>query len=71
MVVHHRARKKTLRTIQYYTIAIAIMPCLFIYSLWATRGELLLPRVTGAIINIAITYAFIVALRAQKAKLDR
>jgi hypothetical protein len=29
----------------------------------------LLPRIIGAAVNIAITSAFIVALRAQKAKL--
>jgi hypothetical protein len=63
------ARKKTLQTIRNYKIAISVMPGLFAYALWSTTNDPLLPRIIGAAINIAITGAFFVALRAQKAKL--
>jgi hypothetical protein len=68
--VNSAARKKALRTVRNCKIAIAVMPVLFAYALWSTRGDPLLPRIIGATINIAITSAFIIALRTQKAKLD-
>jgi hypothetical protein len=64
------ARKKILRNVRNYKIVIAVMPVLFAYALWSTMGDPLLPRIIGAAINIAITSAFIIALRTQKAKLE-
>lgn len=67
--VDSAARKKTLKAIRHCKIVIAVMSVGLAYGLWLTKSDPLLPRLVGAAINVAITGAFIVALRAQKAKL--
>ncbi len=62
-------RKEILRSIRICKVAIAVMLLIFVYALWATRNDPLLPRIVGAVINIAITSAFIIGLKRQRAKL--
>jgi hypothetical protein len=62
-------RKEILRRIRFCKVAIAVMLLIFVYALWATRNDPLLPRIVGAVINIAVTGVFVVGLKTQKAKL--
>jgi hypothetical protein len=55
--------KGAMRTIR---IAIVVLPVLLVTGLWLTRGESLLPRITGAAINVLITAWFINILRKAK-----
>ena len=65
------ARKKILRSIRTCKGAIAAMLVIFFYGLWSTRSGPLLPRIVGAVINLTITSALVIALKAQKAKLKQ
>lgn len=59
------------KSIRNYKIAIAAMVVLFIYASWATREGPVLPRLTGAATNIAVTYALVVALKSKQEKRRR
>jgi hypothetical protein len=51
-------------------IAVVVLPVLLVTGLWVTRGEPLLPRLTGAAINLLITVWLIILLRKAKKKVD-
>src|SRR5690348_3273649 len=63
------ARKRILRSIRTCKVAIAVMLVIFVYAFWATKNDPLLLRIVGAVINLAITSAFVIALKTQRAKL--
>ena len=66
-VVH----QKLVRSIRSLRVGLFMMPTVLIYALFATKGESVFPRITGAVMNLLITWAFYKALRAQKAKLHQ
>jgi hypothetical protein len=51
-------------------IAVVVLPVLLVTGLWVTRGEPLLPRLTGAAINLLIMVWLIILLRKAKKKVD-
>jgi hypothetical protein len=51
-------------------IAVVVLPVLLVTGLWVTRREPLLPRLTGAAINLLITVWLIILLRKAKKKVD-
>jgi Na+/H+ antiporter NhaD/arsenite permease-like protein len=63
--------RQILRKIRTFKVVIVIMPLLLVYALWDSRGEPVLPRLTGAVISLCGTYVFIMVLRAEKAKLTK
>jgi hypothetical protein len=63
------ARQEIKRRIRHYTIIIIVLPFILLYGLYETRGGPLLPRVTGAVVNLLFTFAFVLALRAERRKL--
>jgi hypothetical protein len=65
------AREDIKRRIRQYTITIVLLPLILLYGLYETRGGPLLPRLTGAAVNLLFTFAFILALRAQRGKLKK
>jgi hypothetical protein len=65
------AREDIKRRIRQYTITIVVLPLILLYGLYETRGGPLLPRLTGAAVNLLFTFAFILALRAQRGKLKK
>jgi hypothetical protein len=62
------ARKKILRAVRRYKLMIAVMLCALVYGLWETRSGPLFPRMTGVLINLAITGSLIRGLRVAKAE---
>ena len=66
-----RAREDIKRRIRHYKIIIVVLPLVLLYGLYETRGGPLLPRLTGAAVNLLFTCAFILALRAQQGKLKK
>ena len=52
-----------IRRLQFCVVA---LPVLLIFGLWETRGEPLLPRLTGAAINISFMLWFIYIIRRSK-----
>lgn len=65
------ARRRVLRTIRLYTAMIVVLPLALAYGLWDTRGGPLLPRISGTIVNVLMTYGLIRAVGAERAKLKR
>ncbi len=63
------SRRKIMRTVRNYKIVVIVMPLILVFACWGTRGDPLLPRLIGAAINLVLTFLFVVALRAQQAKL--
>jgi hypothetical protein len=51
-------------------LAVVVLPVLLVTGLWFTRGEPLLPRLTGAAINLLIMVWLIILLRKAKKKVD-
>jgi hypothetical protein len=64
-------REDIRRKIRQYTIMVVVLPLILLYGLYESRGGPLLPRLTGAVVNILFTVAFIVGLRAQRGKLKK
>ena len=64
------ARKAIVRGIRILRFFIILWPLNLIYCLWDSRGGPLLPRVAGTAGNLCLTWLFLRALRAQKAKLE-
>lgn len=64
-------RKKIMRSIRILRVGIVMMPVFLIYGLSVTTGEPLFPRITGAVINICMTWSFYHALRIERAKLQQ
>jgi hypothetical protein len=56
-------------TLKKVRIAVAVLPVL-VMGLWLTRGEPLLPRLTGAAINVLITVWLIFLLGRANKKID-
>jgi hypothetical protein len=65
------AREDIKRKIRHYKIIIVVLPSILTYGLYETRGGPLLPRLTGAAMNLLFTFAFILVLRVQQGKLKR
>jgi hypothetical protein len=64
-------RKKILRIIRTLRFGIIMMPIFLIYGLSVTTGIPIFPRITGAVINLFITWSFYRALRVERAKLQQ
>ena len=64
-------RKKIMRSIRILRVGLVMMPVFLIYGLSATSGGPLFPRITGAAINLLITWTIYRALRVERAKLQQ
>jgi len=64
-------RKKVMRSIRVLRVGLIMMPVFLIYGLSATSGEPVFPRITGAVINLFITWSIYRALRAERTKLQQ
>ncbi len=65
------AREDIKRRIRRYTIIVVVLPLTLLYGLYQSRGGPLLPRLTGAAVNLLFTFAFVLALIAQRRKLKK
>jgi uncharacterized membrane protein len=65
------ARKKIVRSIRSLKLGLIMMPVALVIGLLATIGEPILPRITGAVMNLLITWTLYKAIRAQKSKLQQ
>jgi uncharacterized membrane protein len=65
------ARKKIVRSIRSLKLGLVMMPTSLVLGLLATIGEPVFPRITGAVINVLITWTLYKAFRIQKAKLQQ
>ena len=54
------------RAIRRLRAAVIALPIMLICGLWATRGEPLLPRLTGCAVNLLFTGYFLFLLRKAK-----
>jgi hypothetical protein len=64
-------RRKVRRSIRTLRIGFILMPVFLIYGLSVTSGDPLFPRITGAALNLLITWSIYRALRAERAKLQQ
>jgi hypothetical protein len=61
--------KKIRAAIRRLQFAVVALPVLLITGLWMTRGEPLVPRITGAAVNVFFTLWFISLIRRAKKQL--
>jgi hypothetical protein len=61
--------KKIRASIRRLQVAVVALPVLLVAGLWMTRGEPLVPRMTGAAVNVFFTLWFISLIRRAKKQL--
>jgi hypothetical protein len=61
--------KKIRASIRRLQVAVVALPVLLVAGLWMTRGEPLVPRITGAAVNVFFTLWFISLIRRAKKQL--
>jgi hypothetical protein len=64
-------RKKIVRSIRSLKVGLIMMPACLVFGLLATVGEPLFPRITGAVMNLFITWTIYKAFCIQKEKLQQ
>ena len=62
-IEHSKAIRSAVRTLK---IAVVFLPIALVTGLWMTRGGPIVPRLTGAAMNILITLWFVYLIRKAR-----
>jgi hypothetical protein len=63
--------KAARETVRNYRVAIVLMCAILIYGIWDRKGAPLWVTLVGAAINVAITSALVLIVRAKNSKFDQ
>jgi hypothetical protein len=63
--------KAARETVRNYRVAIVLMCVILIYGIWDRKGSPLWVTLVGAAINVAITAALVLIVRAKNSKFDQ